>query len=116
MRLTMGKVSFLLTGDATEDTELALIDNGVELGAEVLKVGHHGSATSTSEAFLEEVAPVVDVVSVGADNVYGHPTEDVLARLGGDAVLRTDVHGDIMVETDGERLWVRTQKHGDLAE
>ena len=116
MRLSMGEVSFLLTGDATEETEIALLDSGDPLAAEVLKVGHHGSKTSTSEAFLDEVSPVVDVVSAGAGNSYGHPSGEVLKRLAGDAVLRTDVHGDIMVETDGERLWVSTQKDGDSDE
>jgi len=76
----------------------------------VLKVVHHGSSTSTTAAFLSRVAPVVDVISVGASNSHGHPTAAVLSRLGGDYVLRTDEDGDVRMETDGERLWVTTER------
>jgi competence protein ComEC len=72
----------------------------------VLKVGHYGSRTSTSEAFLSRVAPSVDVISVGAGNHFGHPTQEVLDRLAGDVVLRTDEGGDVRIETDGARVWV----------
>ena len=66
--------------------------------------------TSTSSAFLSRASPSIDVISVGASNSFGHPTADVLARLDDDLVLRTDLHGDITIETNGERIWVRTQR------
>jgi len=110
LRLTMGGVSFLLTGDITEEAETALVHRGTELRATVLKLPHHGSATSSSPAFLGRVRPLIDVVSAGKNNPYGHPSPEVLARLNGDAVFRTDADGDITVSTDGERVWVETQR------
>ena len=109
-RLTMGDTSFLLTGDITEAGEAALIRSGVDLDSSVLKIAHHGSRTSTSPAFVGRTTPLVDVISVGAENPYGHPTGEVLDRLSGDLVLRTDQQGDITVSTDGIDLWVQTQR------
>ena len=102
----MGDASFLLTGDLDAAGEAALIRAGADLHATVLKIGHHGSATSTSPAFLSRVAPTIDVISVGAQNTFGHPTQTVLDRLSGDVVLRTDQTGDVHLETDGTHLWV----------
>jgi len=110
LRLTMGDLSFLLTGDITEAGETALIRSGTDLDSSVLKIAHHGSRTSTSPAFVERTTPSVDVISVAGDNPFGHPTEEVLGRLGGDLVLRTDEHGDVTLSTDGEQLWVQTQR------
>jgi competence protein ComEC len=110
LRLTMGDLSFLLTGDITEAGETALIRTGADLDSSVLKIAHHGSLTSTSPSFVRRTTPLVDVISVGADNSYGHPTDEVLSRLEGDLILRTDLHGDIMLSTDGQRLWVQTQR------
>lgn len=106
LRLTMGEVSFLLPGDLDENGEAQLIRSGADLSATVLKVGHHGSRTSTSEAFLARVDPLVDVISVGEGNRFGHPTDEVLQRLLGDLVLRTDMDGDVRIETDGVQVWV----------
>ena len=110
LRLTMGDVSVLLTADISAETEAALISRGTDLRSAVLKLPHHGSATSSSTEFLQRVQPVVDIVSAGANNPYGHPAPEVLARLEGDAVYRTDENGDITVSTDGERLWIQTQR------
>lgn len=110
LRLEMGEASFLLTGDLDEAGEQALIRSGTDLRATVLKVGHHGSTTSTSPAFLARVGPSIDVISVGAGNPFGHPRQDVLGRLAGDAVYRTDADGDVTVSTDGERIWVETAR------
>jgi competence protein ComEC len=110
VRLVMGDVSLLLTGDIEAEAEAALVRSGTDMRATVLKVPHHGSNTSTTPSFLSRVAPAIDVVSVGADNTYGHPTEAVLSRLSGDLVLRTDEDGDVQIETDGERIWVTTQR------
>ena len=110
LRLTMGELSFLLTGDITENGEAALIRTGADLASNVLKIAHHGSRSSTSDAFLSRTTPLIDVISVAAENPYGHPTDDVLARLAGDLVLRTDHHGDITLSTDGIHLWLETQR------
>ncbi len=108
LRVVMGEVSFLLAGDVEEEGEAALVRSGAELRATVLKVAHHGSSTSTTATFLSRVGPAIDVISVGATNTFGHPTDAVLARLSDDYVLRTDEDGDVRMETDGERLWVTT--------
>jgi competence protein ComEC len=110
LRLTMGDVSFLLTADISEETEAALIRLGTDLRSTVLKVPHHGSSTSASTPFLSRVQPSVDVISAGSGNPYGHPAPEVLARLDGDAIYRTDEDGDITVATDGDHLWVETQR------
>ena len=106
LRLSMGETSFLLTGDLDKAGEDALIRSGTDLQATVLKVGHHGSNTSSSPEFLARVQPAIDVIEVGASNHFGHPTQTVLDRLSGDLVLRTDQGGDVRVTTDGARMWV----------
>ncbi len=112
LKLSMGRVTVLLTGDIEAPAETALTHAGTDLRAAVLKLPHHGSDTSTSPEFLRRVDPLLDVISVGAGNRFGHPSPAVLDRLHGDLVLRTDRHGDITVSTDGRRLWVRTQRAG----
>lgn len=106
LRVTYGGVSMLLTGDAEAAAELQMLDRDLPLQAEVLKVGHHGSDTSTTEAFLTAVAPEHAVISVGAGNNYGHPGQAALERLteAGVEIWRTDLEGDIVVSTDGETL------------
>ncbi len=106
LRLSMGDTSFLLTGDLDKAGEDALIRSGTDLQATVLKVGHHGSNSSSSPEFLARVQPAIDVIEVGASNRFGHPTQTVLDRLSGDVVLRTDQGGDVRVTTDGSRIWV----------
>jgi competence protein ComEC len=111
LRLTWGRASFLLTGDLEAEGEAALLrQEGLELGATVLKVAHHGSPNGTTLRFLEAVHPQLAVISVGAGNRFGHPAPEVLRRLeqAGAQVWRTDECGDVEVVTDGERLWVRT--------
>jgi len=108
IKLTMGRASFLLTGDIGASREAALVRSGADLGATVYKVAHHGSATSSTEEFVSAVDPPVDVISVGHSNRFGHPSPEVLERLAGDAVFRTDLHGDIVISTDGRRLWIET--------
>jgi competence protein ComEC len=99
-----GSVRFLLVGDAEQAEERWLLDHArEELHADVLKVGHHGSSTSSGEEFLAAVHPAAAIISVGADNPYGHPSADVLAALYrvGARVVRTDQLGTIVVRTDG---------------
>ncbi|MDP3792827.1 MAG: ComEC/Rec2 family competence protein [bacterium] len=93
----------LLTGDMEAKVERRLIMEGYDLDSDVLKVGHHGSKTSTTEEFLSAVNPEMAVIQVGADNRYGHPTSEVLERLEnyGIKVYRNDVDGDIELVSDG---------------
>jgi competence protein ComEC len=104
-----GSVRFLLTGDAEEGEEAWMLERyATELRADVLKVGHHGSATSSSAGFLDAVRPRIALISVGAANSYGHPSPGVVRSLldRGAQVLRTDQLGSIVVRTDGRSLTV----------
>ncbi len=110
MRIAFGQRSFLLTGDMEKPMEARAMAEGVDLHADVLKVGHHGSKTSTIQPFLDAVAPSIALISAGYENSFGHPHRDVLARLTSRhaAVLRTDLDGLITVRTDGNRIWMDT--------
>jgi competence protein ComEC len=109
LRLVFGRRSFLLTGDLERDSERLLVEAGRIQPADVLKVAHHGSKTSTSPSFLAAVRPSLAVISSGAGNGYGHPSPLVIARLrkAGVKVLRTDVRGGVIISTDGEQLRIR---------
>jgi competence protein ComEC len=111
LSLSFGDFSFLLTGDVQLEAELEMIMQRAVAPATVLKVAHHGSATSTIDQFLAVAAPQMAIISVGADNSFGHPTEEVMARLeeavGFAGVYRTDTQGTIEFVTDGESLWVK---------
>lgn len=106
-----GTVSLLLTGDMESDAERDLLQAG-GLSATVLKVGHHGSNTSSTTDFLQAVRPRVAIISVGADNSFGHPSPAALARLRevGADIYRTDRHGTIVLRTDGETFSIRTER------
>lgn len=109
-----GRVRFLFVGDAERAEERWLLEHAREqLRADVLKVGHHGSATSTSAAFLDAVRPGIALVSVGAGNSYGHPSDAVVGalRASGADVLRTDLLGTVVLRTDGRRLTISA--HGE---
>jgi competence protein ComEC len=112
VRATYGNVRFLLTGDAEADEEGWLTARHAEgLRADVLKVGHHGSRTSSTDAFLDAVRPRVALISVGRGNRYGHPDEGVLRRFDERSVevLRTDDDGTITVQSDGRSIWLRAR-------
>lgn len=106
LKLSFGATTFLFTGDAERTEEQDLLNAGVNLQSTVLKVGHHGSDTSTSYPFLRAVAPQYAVISVGAGNSYGHPTEAVLSRLrdAGVTTFRTDLQGEITAVSDGQTV------------
>jgi competence protein ComEC len=110
-KLVFGQVKFLFTGDATIEVEKELIRNNENLLTDVLKVGHHGSKTSTSLEFLEKVKPKYAVISVGKNN-FGHPSFRVLTNLEKikAKILRTDEKGDIIFTTDGRELEMRMNK------
>jgi competence protein ComEC len=107
-RLTFGEVTFLFTGDAEATSEHEMLEAGFELKADILKVGHHGSDTSSTVEFLAAVDPEIAIWSAGRDNTYGHPhqiTLDHLAELGV-TVYGTAVDGTVVVETDGQSFAV----------
>lgn len=108
LKVIYGETSFLFTGDAEYEVEEELLSAGEDLSATVLKVGHHGSDSSTSYRFLNEVMPQYAVISVAKKNNYGHPSETVLSRLhdAGATVLRTDELGDITLVSDGKTVEV----------
>lgn len=103
LRVSYGTVDFLLTGDVEASGESEILSHGYTVQSEVLKVAHHGSDTSTSAGFLSAVAPNVAVISVGAGNSYGHPSESTLTRLANMfvTVYRTDLDGYVTATTNG---------------
>lgn len=109
VRVTYGRRAFLLTGDLESEAERRLVQSGRTERADVLKVAHHGSRTSTTAEFLTAVQPSVAVVSCGAGNRYGHPAPRVLDRLRDARVqlFRTDLRGGVIATTDGESLDLR---------
>ena len=111
-KITYGSNSFLFTGDAGIEEENTLINSKKDLSCDVLKVGHHGSKESTGDAFLKKAKPKYAVISVGADNSYGHPTAEVLSRLSNANVelYRTDLQGDILCNSDGRNITFTTEK------
>ncbi len=110
LRVEMGETAFLLTGDIGAAAESEILASGRTIKSAVLKVAHHGSGTSSSEAFLDRVGPSIALISVGEGNRYGFPTASVLERCGqvGSRVFRTDLDGAIEVSWDGRNLLVRT--------
>ena len=114
LRLVYGDVSVLLTGDMFSEGERTLLKSGAVLDSDVLKVPHHGSDSSSTAEFLGAVSPAAAVVSVGADNRFGHPAAEVVGRLRGfvgeGGLYSTSEQGTVEFVTDGETLWVRTER------
>ena len=106
VKLIYGSTSFLFEGDAESKEESQLISGGLDLSATVLKVGHHGSKTSSTLKFLKKVNPKISVISVGKGNSYGHPAKTTIDNLLslGSTVYRTDTTGDIIIESDGSTV------------
>ncbi len=117
VRIVHGDSAVLLPGDAEAPLERELLENIEDLSAQLLRVAHHGSRTSTTTGFLEAVSPEVAIYSAGRDNPYGHPHDEVIARLEriGAAVYGTDRHGNIIATTDGIRWHVETDQYAELA-
>ena len=109
LKITYGDVSFLYTGDA-EETNLSEITK--DLSADVLKVGHHGSDTSTTDEFLAKVNPSYAVISVGEGNSYGHPAESTINLLKEytNSIYRTDLNGTVVICSDGVNIEVETER------
>lgn len=110
LKVSFGKIRFLFTGDAQIESEYDMISRGYDLSADVLKVGHHGSKTSTSKDFLNKVSPKYAIIS-SAPEAHGHPHKVVVNRLTSVKVnvLRTDTEGTIVCTTDGEKIKVMTE-------
>lgn len=105
-RLVYKDTSFLFTGDAESVSELEMVKAGYEIDSDLLKVGHHGGETSSSQVFLDEVTPEYAVISAGKDNPYGHPHKKTLSRLNaiGAEIYRTDELGTITASSDGTKI------------
>ncbi len=111
-RLTFGERRFLFMGDAEKEVEKQLLTSLSALSADVIKVGHHGSDSSSLPSFMEKVNPQFAVIPCGQGNSYGHPHTKTLSLLDtmGVRVYRSDVHGHILMTTDGKQLQISTQK------
>jgi len=107
LRVTYGNTAFLFAGDAEEAIEKELLSKGITLKSNFLKVGHHGSNTSTSNAFLKAVSPEFAAISCGKNNSYGHPGAKVLDRLKSLGVQynRTDAEGTLVYGSDGQKVY-----------
>lgn len=108
-KFVYGRTQFLFMGDAETPVEETLIASGEDLRADVLKVGHHGSHSSTSEEFLKAVAPRYSIISCGLNNDYGHPHLSTLKKFerSGIHVYRTDTKGDTTIVSDGEKIIIQ---------
>lgn len=106
IKIEYGKTSFLFTGDAQKDVEKEILTSNEDISADVLKVGHHGSSTSTTKDFLNKVHPSIGVISVGQDNTYNHPNNDTLKRLSENKITtyRTDKDGTVILSSDGYNI------------
>jgi competence protein ComEC len=112
VRVVYGDIKFLFTGDAEHHTEQAILNRGHNVKAHIFQLGHHGSSTSNTQSFLEAILPEVTIYSAGEGNSYGHPHDEVINRIQemGITIYGTDVHGTIMIKTDGKTYKVIAQK------
>jgi competence protein ComEC len=108
LKVTYGGISYLFVGDAEKPAEESMMDAGLDLDADVLKVGHHASRAGSSADFLSAVSPAISVIHVGEGNDYGHPHEETVGRIEatGSRIYRTDLDGTVVVATDGQTLSV----------
>lgn len=116
LKLTYGEVSFLFTGDAEKEAEASMLSRSENLQAQILKAGHHGSDTSSTQNFVDAVKPEVVIISVGANNSYGHPSATVIERFkkAKAKLYATKDNGTIIVETDGKTYDVTTKEDGNV--
>lgn len=112
LMITYGDIKFMLTGDAEEQTEKTIIDNNEDIKAHVFQLGHHGSNTSNTQAFLDAVNPDVTIYSAGHLNSYGHPHDEVVTRIAAMNIplYGTDTQGTIIVVTNGKTYEITTEK------
>ena len=116
LRLKFGNLAYLFTGDEETVNEEKMINSGYDLSADVLKVAHHGSNTSSSEEFLDRVSPDVAIIMVGEGNSYGHPHSEILNRLNARniKIYRTDTDGTILITSDGNKNDIQVLSDIDL--
>lgn len=112
IKLTFGDNRFLFMGDAETEAENALLSAGADLKADFIKIGHHGSKSSSQAKFLKAVGAKLAAIPCGADNRYGHPHKNVITNLQSQNITyyRSDIHGHIVVKSDGDSITVKTQK------
>lgn len=117
LKVTYGSTSFIFTGDAEEEEESSILRKFKGLECDVLKVAHHGSDSSTSNAWLKATKPTYAVIPVGKNN-YGHPTQNTIDKITrtGAIIYRTDLQGDITFVSDGKKLSVETEKNASSFE
>lgn len=106
VKITYKNSKFLFTGDAEEESEKEVLNNGFDVSCDVLKIGHHGSKTASSDKFLKEASPKIAVISCGKNNDYGHPHKTTLDKLNSIncKIYRTDLNGDIVIISDGNNI------------
>ena len=112
VRAVYGKTAFLFQGDAEKKSEQAILDLGLDVRADVIKLGHHGSTTSSTETYLQAVSPKFAVISCGENNSYNLPSQTILKRLDSMGIdyRRTDLNGTITVHSDGHEISVETER------
>ncbi len=117
LKFTYGDVRFIFTGDAEKSGEQEMIQSGMKLDADILQLGHHGSKTSSSSSFIDAVNPSVAIYSAGENNSYGHPSAEVVSLIQdkGMELYGTDVHGTIVVTTDGKEFSIATKEDGTIS-
>lgn len=101
--------SFLFTGDIEEDAEKEILENGLNIKSDVLKVPHHGSISSTHQEFLDKINPRISIIMVGENNNHGHPSTRIINRLKkiGSEIFRTDLDGSILIGSDGNNIYYK---------
>ncbi|MCH5193774.1 MAG: MBL fold metallo-hydrolase [Oscillospiraceae bacterium] len=114
IRLDYGNTSYLFTGDAESKAEKGILKSGADVDADVMKMGHHGSSTSSSEEYLEAVSPDICIIQCGVGNSYGHPHAETVEKIEemGAKWYSNDRNGNIIVYSDGESIQIKTEKQG----
>ncbi|WP_090089485.1 MBL fold metallo-hydrolase [Clostridium uliginosum] len=109
MKIEYGKTSFLFTGDAEKEVEKEILNNNDDIESDVLKLGHHGSSTSTTKNFLKKVNPSLGVICVGNNNTYNHPNKDTISRLKDNnvTIYQTNKEGTIVLSSNGSTITKR---------
>ncbi len=117
VRITYGHTRYLICGDAEQQSETDMVNSSAEIDADVYVVNHHGSKTSTTDAFLDAVSPTYALISCGEDNGYGHPAMETLQRLQNHGIImfRTDKQGTVIVSSDGTEIWFNVDPCDDWA-
>ena len=111
-RIAFGNRAFLFGGDSSREAEELLLKTGKNISCDYMHIAHHGSSSSTTQAYLDAVDPAYATISCGEDNSYGHPNRSVIKSLEQKGVkyYRTDLHGNILVVSDGEKIKITTEK------